>query len=71
MMTDSLYSPVRMFGGGRRESRNQIPIDIKVLAISKIQSGEAETGVEIIKLTVGIQVASRTPCLGSWGGPPS
>ena len=52
MMTDSLYSPVRMFGGGRRESRNQVPIQIKVLAISKIQSGKAETVVQMIKLTV-------------------
>ena len=71
MMTDSLYSPVRMFGGGRRESRNQIPIDIKVLAISKIQSGKAEKVVEMMKLTVSIQVGSRIPCLGSWGCPPS
>ena len=35
----SFYSPLRMFGGGRRESRNAIPIEVKVAAISKIQSG--------------------------------
>merc|ERR1719242_2652764 len=54
MMTESLYSPVRMFGGGRRESRNQTPIQIKVLAISKIQSGRKsdtvsrELGVPVV-----------------------
>ena len=53
MMTESLYSPVRMFGGGRRESRNQTPIHIKVLAISKIQSGKkAELSLGMVKLTV-------------------
>ena len=29
-----------MYGGGRRESRNAVPIEVKVAAISKIQSGK-------------------------------
>ena len=43
----SFYSPLRMFGGGRRESRNAIPIEVKVAAISKIQSGRGLDFVNI------------------------
>ena len=43
----SFYSPLRMFGGGRRESRNAIPIEVKVAAISKIQTGRGLVFVNI------------------------
>ena len=40
---ESLYSPVRMFGGGHGSGRREtVPIETKVHAIAKVQSGECK-----------------------------
>merc|ERR1711935_889722 len=48
-----MQSPVKMYGGGRRESRNKYPLDMKIAAISKMQAGKIAS---IVSADMGLPV---------------